>query len=124
MIPRYPFVVISPVSPRTPDISDVTCSSCGMLHAAIGDQDARQKAAAHRDLHLVVAATTAVIAAAGGVAMAYTAHLLNLTPVAVGAAAVTAGTIVGAAGGLAIAMRVLSPARRAGRQPVRGRRDA
>jgi hypothetical protein len=91
-----------------------------MLCAAVGDQAARQWAAQHRDMHLAIALVTAMIAAAGAVVAASLVRLLHLSPAAVGAVGVTAGAIVGGAGGLALAVWLLSPARR----DVRGRGDA
>lgn len=114
--PRYPFVAIAPVSPRTTELVDVTCSSCGMIHAAVSYQTARQRAAEHRDLHLVVTFATVTIALACGMVLWYAAGLLGLTQ--------EAGAIVGATIGLVASARVLSPARRSARQTVRGRSDA
>lgn len=116
MIPSYPRITSSPVSPRTPQILDVTCSSCGMIHAAVGSQAARQRAAEHRDLHLAVTIASVTIAGAVGLAGWYVAWLAGLTP--------AAGAVVGALIGLVASVRVLSPARRTSRQTVRGRGDA
>jgi hypothetical protein len=108
MIARYPAIAITPVSPSTPQVLDVTCSSCGMLHAAIGVESARDLAARHRDLHLVVTIAAATIATAAGMVMWYAARLLGLAP--------AAGAIVGATIGLVAAVRVLSPDRQTARR--------